>query len=310
MKIIGTKYQIYENGESKIYRDVGQNSTHYSLLSSDGTKKMVREQELINKYVRIIPDAFMNIMITDTDDYPDVYVCVNKASSLAVNITVPDLILRQSLLYNNDNQIFGNNIITFGMCVTTQNTSSDLSEFMEFKKIEESISIAIYIEDNIDDIFNILDTTKFINKVNKALINIKTKYGNSIKMFKVEGYVDNLRDLMQDNEFIPRFRELFNVTSLNWEIDLGKESHDKNDNIILNRKQIDALSNILEKEIKPIVVIKYDRDIDISKIISFKHIIVSDLKYNMYLIAYEELSSHTNTNNNSDIISAMIKNKM
>lgn len=310
MKIVGIKYQTYENEKSKIYRIVNQNSTHCLLLSSDGTEKNVKEQELLDKYVQIIPDAFMNIMITDTNEYPDVYICVNKSSSLKANITTPDLILRQSLLYNNDNQIFGNNIITFGMCVTTQNTSSNLSEFMEFKKIEESFSMAIYIEDSLDDIFNILNRTKIIDKTNKALINIKNKYGNSIKIFKVEGYVDNLRDLMQDNEFIPRFRELFNITSLNWEIDLGEESYDKDGNIILNRKQIDALSDILEKEIKPIIVIKYDRDIDISKIISFKHIIVSDLKYNMYLIAYEELASYTNINNNLDVISAMAKNKM
>lgn len=285
MKIIGTKWQIYENKELKIYRIISQTSTHCTLLSPEGTEKIVRSQELIDKYIKIIPDAFMNILITDINEFPDVYICVNKSESLKINKISPDLILRQSLLYDNDDVFANNNIITFGKCVTTQNTSSNLSEFMEFKNINDSMSMAIYIEDTIEDIFNILNKTTFIDKVNKELTKIKNEYGKGSKIFKVEGYVNNLKDLMIDNEFIQRFRELFNVTSLNWLIDLG--DYDEDESIKLNNKQINALSDILNTNISPIVVLKYDRDIDISKIVAYKHIIVSDKNYNMYLIAYE-----------------------
>lgn len=310
MKVIGTKYQTYENEKLKIYRVVEQiSSHHYLIIDNDGKEKTIREQELIDKYIKLIPDAFMNIMITDKEEYPDVYVCVNKASSLEANIMIPDLILRQSLLFNDIHDTFKTNTITFGMCITTQTTGTNLSEYMEFKNIEYSMSIALYIDDNIDDIFKILDKTTGLEKVNNMLKYIKTKYGNNTEMFSVLGYADNLKELMQDNEFIPRFRELFNVTTLNWQIILGKESYDKDGNIILNKKQIESLSSILRCIIKPLIILKYDKDIDISKIVAFKHIIVSDSDNNMYLIAYKEIANPEIINNNTDVISAMMKNK-
>ena len=89
---IGIKFQSIS--DQSIYRVVDQTNHHF-ILRNDKVVKKVTAQELINKYIKIIPDAFMNVLLcTDIDD---VYVCVNRASEIANGNNVPDLILRQNI---------------------------------------------------------------------------------------------------------------------------------------------------------------------------------------------------------------------
>lgn len=301
MKLIGTKYQIYEENKLIIYRIIGYQNSHYILLDENGTEKIVKEQKILDKYVQLTPDAFMNIMLTDHTEYPDVYVCVNKSSNLSSGKKVPDLILRQSIYSDMDH--FTNTVV-FGDCVTDQvnNDSSGLESYMEFSDIDYSISIALYVDDTLESIFNILSKNKALKKIDNELLYIKNKFGNDVNQIKVTGYEDNLKDLMNNNHFIARFREIFNIMQVDWPIILGKESYNKDGNIILNEKQKKNIEDTIEKFINIKIIIKYDKDIDISKIVSLKHLMVSDVNGIIYLIAYDVIGDYPVDN---DITGAM-----
>lgn len=301
MKLIGTKYQIYEENKLIIYRIIGYQNSHYILLDENGTEKIVKEQKILDKYVQLTPDAFMNIMLTDHTEYPDVYVCVNKSSNLSSGKKVPDLILRQSIYSDMDH--FTNTVV-FGDCVTDQvnNDSSGLESYMEFSDIDYSISIALYVDDTLESIFNILSKNKALKKIDNELLYIKNKFGNNVNQIKVTGYEDNLKDLMNNNHFIARFREIFNIMQVDWPIILGKESYNKDGNIILNEKQKKNIEDTIEKFINIKIIIKYDKDIDISKIVSLKHLMVSDVNGIIYLIAYDVIGDYPVDN---DITGAM-----
>lgn len=302
MKLIGTKYQIYEEDKLVIYRITGYQNSHYILVGEDGTEKIVKEQKMLDKYVQLTPDAFMNIMLTDHKDYPDVYVCVNKSSNLSSGKKVPDLILRQSI-YSDMNHF--TNTVVFGDCVTDQvnNDSSGLASYMEFNNIDYSISMALYVDDTLESIFDILSKNKALKKIDSELLYIKDKFGKGTEQIKVTGYEDNLKDLMSNNHFIARFREIFNIMQVDWPIVLGKESYNKDGNIILNEKQKKNIEDEIEKFINIKVVIKYDKDVDISKIVSFKHLMVSDVNEIIYLIAYDVIGDYPIDNDISEAMS-------
>lgn len=302
MKLIGTKYQIYEEDKLVIYRITGYQNSHYILVGEDGTEKIVKEQKMLDKYVQLTPDAFMNIMLTDHKDYPDVYVCVNKSSNLSSGKKVPDLILRQSI-YSDMNHF--TNTVVFGDCATDQvnNDSSGLASYMEFNNIDYSISMALYVDDTLESIFDILSKNKALKKIDSELLYIKDKFGKGTEQIKVTGYEDNLKDLMSNNHFIARFREIFNIMQVDWPIVLGKESYNKDGNIILNEKQKKNIEDEIEKFINIKVVIKYDKDVDISKIVSFKHLMVSDVNEIIYLIAYDVIGDYPIDNDISEAMS-------
>lgn len=288
-EILGYKYQIYENGELKIYR-VNKYKNENTVISTDvdtKERKIISVQDLTNKYVKLTADALMNIMITDkTELNKDVYVCVNACNRS--NKISPDIILRQQIYSATKNQFEMGNMIYVGDCVSefTDLSGSILemtfNDYLEFANIDYAASFAIYIDDNIDDIIMAIDP-KTLKCVNDTLKSIKTKFEKP----NIIGYTESLQDLMIENNFIIKFRELFNIAHIDWPIDLGEESYNSDKDLILNNKQINNLQDIIRQYMKNVKVIKYAKDIDISKIVSYKHIMVSDSTDTIYLIVYE-----------------------
>ena len=83
---------------------------------------------------------------------------------------------------------------------------------------------------------------------------------------------------------------------------MGKASYNSQGDLILNNKQREKLENELRKFIADIKVIKYDKDIDISRIVSRSHSMVSDSNGIIYLIAYTIIGEYPV---DSDIAAAM-----
>ena len=98
-EILGYKYETYEGDTLKIYRTIGFKDYHTVIaLDLDSGKKVnITKQDLLDHYIRLIPDAFMNIMITDLDVAPDIYLCINKSTNLNNGKKEPDIILRQNV---------------------------------------------------------------------------------------------------------------------------------------------------------------------------------------------------------------------
>lgn len=311
MQILGTKFQIFEGEESIIrritkFKSSFDGSVQYVLKEKgkEDINKIVSNETLCDKYIRIAPDAFLNIMITkepQTDgSTSDVYFCVNKSSDIADEQKSPSLILRQN--YFNRFKNMGLSIFSdlyIGDCITTMNASKEeIVEAMTFESIEKQISIALYLDDTLQDILMCIPN-KFKKDMNATLSYIKSTLPKN-----VSGTCDTFEQLLEEQDFMGNLMAIFNITKINFPIILGEESYDENGDIILNAKQINLLQNIMRRYISDIIVIKYDKDIDISQIVSSKHIMVHDTHNEIFLIAYTAIGYYADSDD-EDVLRSM-----
>ena len=287
--IIGTKYQIFEGDELKVRRVVKFKGNDVCLKEKGNEQNfVVDKKELSDKYIRLIPDAFLNIMIVkepmfDSTDVNDVYFCVNKAVDITMGVQTPSLILRQNIyskFKNIEAGLFGD--IYIGECATVVNSSKEeLTDLMTFEEIVKQHAVAVYLDDSEEDILACIPN-KFKKDINATLCSIKSSMPENCK-----GTTETLEQLWEENDFIGNYKSLFNITQIDFPIVLGPESMDANGDIKLNPKQKQRLEDILRRYISNIRVIKYDKDIDISKIVNVQHVVVCDSENIIYLIAYD-----------------------
>lgn len=289
MQIIGTKFQIFEGEELKVRRVVRIKDDDMYVLKEDGINRnfIVSGKELSDKYVRLTPDAFLNIMITKEAAYEgidinDVYFCVNRATDIVMGVQEPALILRQNIYSKFKNigaQLFGD--VYIGECSTIINSSKEeMAELMTFEEIVKQHSVSLYIDDSESDILACIPN-KFKKDINNILCLIKSSMPEMCK-----GTTETIEQLWEENDFIGNYKSIFNITSIDFPIVLGKESFNSDGDIILNAKQKQRLEDVLRRYISDVKVIKYDKDIDISKIVSIQHVVVCDSENIIYLIAY------------------------
>jgi hypothetical protein len=87
------------------------------------------------------------------------------------------------------------------------------------------------------------------------------------------------------------FRYAFNILPLDFPIDI-KDNRDADGNIIFNKKQQTKFEDAIMKHITNVTILPYDKDIDVSKIVSYTHMIVSDSMNKIYLIAYVVIDNY------------------
>ena len=289
MHILGTKYQIFEGEELKVRRVIKAKNENTYVLKEDGVEEniIVSDKDLADKYVRLIPDALLNIMITKEESYEnndvnDVYFCINKTTDITLGANEPVLILRQNIYSKFKNiSAAGFGDVYIGECGTIVNSSKEeLAEFMTFESIEKQCSIALYLDDSESDILECIPN-KFKKDINNTLCSIKSSMPPMCK-----GTTETIEQLWSENDFIGNYKSIFNIVAIDFPIVLGEESYNAEGDIIINDKQKKRIEDILRRYISNIKVIKYDKDIDISKIVNTQHVVVSDSENKIYLIAY------------------------
>ena len=102
----------------------------------------------------------------------------------------------------------------------------------------------------------------------------------------IKGYCETLEQLFDENNFMFNYRLLFNIAQVDFPIELD-DNTDNEGIITLNNKQIQRLEeDVLRQYITDVRVLKYDKDIDVSKIVDKTHIMISDETENIYLVSY------------------------
>lgn len=289
MEFLGTKYQIYEGDDLKVFRLIKINSNENTYTLKCGKeKRKVKIEELKDKYIRLTPDASIGVMVVKDNVGKNVIININKASDLARNDKVPSIIIMQdtySALKNAQAQhILGNDKIYVSECYVKEIMGKDdpmVKDLLTYDKILYSIDAFLYVEDTMDDIEEILQSG--INEINSALKEIKSYRCRSNNNFV--GYFDNLKDLLNFNNFIANFRYIFNITQVEFVIDIGNNKTEDGE-YVLNKKQTKMVEDLLRKYITNVHVIKYDKDIDVSKIVTNTHFMISDKLGEIYLISY------------------------
>lgn len=303
MKLLGSKYQTYINDELVVLRIIKiKNENTYVLKDKDNNKVIMTSKEL-NECVLLEPDAFLNIFSsTDEQDLKDVYVCVNKSVDLVANKQLPALVIRQCIYNNMKNMaasLQSSNDIYLGDCFLNVE-GVNIEEILQFKDINDSISLALYIDDSLDDIFDCIG--KEDEKINETLKELKEN--TNLDNYNVLGICDTLRQLMEDNDFMTNFRYIFNITQIDFPIEI-EDTIIEDGLVKINNKQKELICKVVGYELFNISVISYDKDIDISKVVSKSHIVIADSNNKIYLISYV-LGQPLVNDNNEDIIRAML----
>ena len=281
MENLGTKYQLYVDDELIVLRLLNIKSENKFVMIDKDKKRISMTKEELSKCVKLEPDAMLNIMTTTSNDgLRDVYACVNKIEDLKNGITVPSLILRQDI-YSSSKNAFGTvgNEIYVGECVIN-NGDNNIESTFDFKEINDSVSISLYVDDKTEDINNFIIGHN-VKKIDEVLRSIASNNSNDL----VKGYCNSLKELFDYNNFIWYYRNIFNIMQIDFPIELGNNTSD--DGIIkLKHKQVDRLEHKLLCSMMYVKVLKYDKDIDVSKIVTNTHVMISDETENIYLISY------------------------
>lgn len=284
----GLKYQTFEGDKMVIKRAVRYASDNSIIFKDEeGLKSTIKIKDLSDKYVMITPDAFVNFIIAEEElngvKFTDLYVCVNKTPDTIDGNMRPSLIMRQNYFskFKNVNLSALDSVIYVGECATIINsTPQELEEMLTFDRIRKSYSVSIYLDDKLSDILDCVPN-KFKKDVVSTLAEIKTPLASN-----VEGVTSSLEEFMVDNNFMDNFRAIFNILSIDFPIVLGDESYNSDGDIVLNDKQKKRFEDTLRRYITDIKVIKYDKDIDVSQIVSVQHSVVCDSNDDIFIIAY------------------------
>ena len=283
MEILGTKYQTYIDDELVVLRLVNIKSENkFTMVDREGNKLSMTKEEL-DKCIKLDSDALLCLMTTTLDeDVRDVYACVHRTDDMRNGIKEPVMILRQNIYSSSKNAFNAGMDIYVGECLSNPKFDNDeqFKSLLEFNTIDDTLSVALYVDDKFKDIKQFI-TGHNARKFDEVLRTIKSN--NTQSMLK--GYCETLDQLFEENNFMFNYRMIFNIAQVDFPIELDNNT-DKDGVITLNSKQISRLEDLLRAYITDVKVLKYDKDIDISKIVSKTHIMISDETENIYLVSY------------------------
>ena len=283
MEILGTKYQTYIDDELVVLRLVNIKSENkFTMVDREGNKLSMTKEEL-DKCIKLDSDALLCLMTTTLDeDVRDVYACVHRTDDMRNGVKEPVMILRQHIYSSSKNAFNAGMDIYVGECLANPKFDNDeqFKSLLEFNTIDDTLSVALYVDDKFKDIKQFI-TGHNARKFDEVLRTIKSN--NTQSMLK--GYCETLEQLFDENNFMFNYRLLFNIAQVDFPIELD-DNTDNEGIITLNSKQISRLEDLLRAYITDVKVLKYDKDIDISKIVSKTHIMISDETENIYLVSY------------------------
>jgi hypothetical protein len=305
--IIGTKFHKYDDdGNLVVKRITRVSDERYELKDIKGGSKtsiIISENDLANDYVLLSPDTLISLSGTvDKENIPDFYVCVHRMEDLQNGEKRPAIILRQNVYNDTKNmeaQMTGKDLNGWyvGECrsITSEGSFDYVKDFMDIATVGFSMAIAGYLDDSITDIMKSINhsTTREIDSTLCSIYDIAQKI-----MPGSHGYCRTLNELLTSNHFIDHYRSLFNIWNIDFKIELDKRSYNDEGDIILNKKQIKRLEDLVKAHITDVSVLKYDKDIDIGEIVTQKtHIVVCDTTETIYLITYRTVSYYDEMNN-------------
>ena len=289
---LGSKFYKYIDDELEIIRILEVKEDDSILVWNYRTKEQsTLDIDKLDRYVQILPDAKMDIMITSYDrseSTKDVYVWVYKTDDISKGISQPKLVIRQDVvnqLKTMDALLSQSNLqyVGIGMTDYINNTSGrPLLDISDFHHVIDNCTIDLYVMDTSEEIFRNIPSG-FKSKVNEVLENISKISETSTFV----GFSKSLESLLKDNEFIPLYRSIFNIRYLDITIDSSKTP------IELSEEQKHYIEDLLSKYIDNIDILECRENTNVYAYVIRKHIIISDASEKIYIMAYDEIGSYS-----------------
>lgn len=269
--ICGTKYYRYVNDQLIRIRLLKVKNDNCYVVESNGYKFNMTKTEF-RTYEKLKPDGYVAFSIAQLEGgVKDVITAFYRKQDIASREQEAFAVCRMNiydLFTNAINQ--DKEIIYIGCSANRDNCPQnvDFKIMLACNGIEKMDMVAVYIEDSLDDILKLVNTVAY----DDVLYTLEKGYVKS----KTKGACSSLKQLLEQNHFIDDVYYGFKEMRVQFKYIAEVAS-----------ELIHAIEDQIKHRMLNAVWIKFDRDIDLTKI-EGKYIIVRDTEDDLYIVSYDE----------------------
>ena len=326
--VVGSKFFRYDNkGNLNVVRVIGYKNLFtltVKQLKKDGKNippsgipgvlsvYNVSRELLEQEYTLLEPDGAMFFITAKLKvgekrekEINDIIISLYKYDDIIRNNTTPAAVCRQNIrnLFFDTAKIY-DQFEEVGMCMTPETTppNIDYNIMTACDGVDKLIKIFTYCDDNLDDILGCIKG-KYMREMNTVLAQLKemalnaSSLGSEDKLEAMNadiyhGYCKTVKTLLKHTEFMYDYERAFYITKFNnINMDFDKVAgSNEDDTFIVLSSVIDILEKAYNMEIYNPCFIKFDKDIDLSKIPRNK-LLIKDFNDVVYICMYDTKES-------------------
>jgi hypothetical protein len=263
------------------------------LKFQDGSTRKIKFDDMIQYYMKLNPDGLftvsnVSIGTNEGTNLFDVIVTLYNNANTKKGDTEPSVICRQNINDVFSNMINASGKAYVGCCITKETLPTDVPYqiFTTCDYIESSDVVAVYIDDELEDILECIKLQKYNNSLD-ALFTDSLKRCDSkedrydaIKGGCNIGYVRTVKDLLESNSFMIDFYATFGIIKTAFNLVTNPITGDVEDMCRVR------LSKIFECNFETLSALPYDKDVDLAKIHNGRYFLLKDATNTLYVIIY------------------------
>jgi hypothetical protein len=291
-----TRYYRWNNDdmleEIRIVKFFNENSCNVIVTKGNDIGKVykINVSDIEDNYTKLIPDGYINFsIVTVGKNTNDVMVTVSTTKQIDAGDTLPEAVCRQAAVDLFAKQLSPDHVDYAGISISKETCPADVDfvNFFACNGYKRNETVSFYIGDTLDDILKYMDDIDKYDSVLLECFNDHCVYlckGNTYlaevykKKDTVDGYCKSLTQLLDLNNFAYDLYRSFNIIPTNF-----SPSHFNNG--VLSVEATEVLSSILTTKIAKSLVVKYDKDVDLSWI-KKSYCLVADNEGTVYVVAY------------------------
>lgn len=238
-------------------------------------------------YIKLAPDLVLSIVVSElSESLNDVIVTVVDPTKIDEGIII---VCRQCITDIFASQFNNKQKQYYGLSISTDSCPADVpfENFLACNSIKSSEIISWYIGDTIDDIVEVASsnydkylTLLFLDHCKSASKGVNFVYKQMIEKQYVDGYCKSLKSLLSINNFM---YDLYHAKNI---IQINMDNLDQYDNNAAPANLVEVLSFLNCKNIVKSLLLKYDKDIDLS-LIKLDYQLIADSNDNIYVVVYK-----------------------
>ena len=270
-------YKVLGNNKiiiTRVIKKINDDTVALSIPVNGSSK--IKIADLEKDFTKLTPDALVVAAIVKNGDAKDVIISLYRKNDI-INQSIPYVVCRQmvndlySNMLNNDERI---SYIGMSMSLDTVPEGVDYNMMMVCEKVYYCRVINLYMDDSLNDILRLLPIRKYNDALATAAYSIQSS------RYPIYGYNDNLRDLLESNEFMYDFYKSMGIDKVTFSLD------DAYKDIANLYKNFDELKEITQCMIINAVLLKYDKTIDLSAI-QTEYRLLSDCNNKLWVLCFE-----------------------
>lgn len=251
-----------------------KNSNSYVVKT--GKTNVTINYEQYKSYTKLREDGCIIISEVElSDGIPDIIVSFFRYKDMTKG--VPYAVCRQNIYDVFTNTIENDGGAMYIGCSVSKTTCPENIKFammMACNKVISSHMIAVYYDDDLDNIMECLNGTGGMSRYNQVMEILNSGYIKD----KVRGQCSSVKQLLAENHFIEDVYRGFKILKTNFSI-TGNEK--------FYPEFFKYIEDIIKVELIAPVITSFTRDIDLSKI-KDKYILLLDADKKLFVVSYAE----------------------